>query len=87
IVGKWFPRSDRDDCREYYCASMLALLKPWRSMRDLKNEGEHFEISWRRFSKNLTPKQIDVIDNIQYFHEASDRAHKSKPIVESGGLL
>ncbi len=36
FVSTWFPRRDRPDRYEYYCASMLALLKPWRSMKDLK---------------------------------------------------
>ncbi|KAK0436979.1 uncharacterized protein EV420DRAFT_1487302 [Desarmillaria tabescens] len=86
-TGTWFPRSNRHDCREYYCASMLALFMPWRSMKDLKNEGEHFEDAWHRFSVNLTPKQVDAIKNIQYFHEASDHAHRDKSSTASGALL
>jgi hypothetical protein len=34
--GHWFPERDDDFDNSLYHASMLALLKPWRSLRDLK---------------------------------------------------
>jgi len=37
FVGGSLPRCDRGD-REYYCATMLTLFKPWRSGKDLKNQ-------------------------------------------------
>ncbi len=87
FVGTWFPRRDRPDRHEYYCAFMLALLKLWRSMKDLKSDREYFADAWRTFSMNLTAKQIDIVDNIQYFHEASDHAHTSKRSTVDGALL
>ena len=37
FVGGSLPRCDRGD-REYYCATMLTLFKPWRNGKDLKTE-------------------------------------------------
>ena len=41
FIGGSLPRCDRGD-REYYCATMLTLFKPWRSGEDLKST----EYSW-----------------------------------------
>src|ERR1700677_4011905 len=37
FVGGSLPRRDRGD-REYYCATMMTLFKPWRTGTDLKND-------------------------------------------------
>ena len=37
FVGGAIPRSDHGD-REYYCSTMLAFFKPWRTGKDLKSE-------------------------------------------------
>ncbi len=87
FIRVWFPRRDRSDQYEYYCASMLALLQPWRSMKDLKSETEHFSDVWLWFSASLTQRQINIVDNIQYYHEASDQAHKKNTSTVSGALL
>ena len=36
FIGRFSPRSDDPDIRDFYCASMLPLLKPWREVTDLK---------------------------------------------------
>jgi hypothetical protein len=36
FLGGSLPRRDRGD-REYHCATMLALFKPWRKLEDLKD--------------------------------------------------
>jgi hypothetical protein len=42
FVGGSLPRCDRGD-REYYCATMLALFKPWRTGHDLKSERDTWD--------------------------------------------
>ncbi|PBK59898.1 hypothetical protein ARMSODRAFT_852371, partial [Armillaria solidipes] len=37
FVGGLLPRKDKGD-REYYCAAMLTLFKPWRTGHDLKQD-------------------------------------------------
>jgi len=41
FVGRWFPRSDDEETRGFYCVSMLALPKPWRNLG--KNLGQTWE--------------------------------------------
>jgi hypothetical protein len=78
IVGKWFSRSDDPGCHDIYCASMLMLLKPWRSIRELKQHGETFEEKWDVHYTALSNEHKTVVDNIQYFHEAADSARDSR---------
>ncbi|TFK80707.1 hypothetical protein K466DRAFT_503419, partial [Polyporus arcularius HHB13444] len=41
FIGRYFPRRDDPDIHSFYCASMLALLKPWRDLAaDLKAPSE-----------------------------------------------
>ncbi|KAF8799799.1 hypothetical protein BYT27DRAFT_7119585, partial [Phlegmacium glaucopus] len=49
FVGGWMPRSDKPLHREMYCACMLALLKPWGDLADLKSDVEMFDDSFKRF--------------------------------------
>ncbi|KAF8836128.1 hypothetical protein BDN67DRAFT_984166 [Paxillus ammoniavirescens] len=35
--GRWFPRTNDPKACALYCASILAVLKPWRSVTDLKS--------------------------------------------------
>ncbi len=87
FIGVWFPRRDRPDQYKYYCALMLALLWPWRLMKDLKSETEHFSDVWLQFSTSLMQRQINIIDSIQYYYKASDQAHKKNTSTVSGALL
>jgi hypothetical protein len=45
FVGGSLPRCDQGD-REYYCATMLTLFKPWRSGNFLKKENQSFDESF-----------------------------------------
>lgn len=40
IVGPWFERNDDPATYSLYCASVLACLKPWRMLEDLKANHE-----------------------------------------------
>ena len=58
FIGRWFPRSDEEDVRAFYCASMLALLKPWRDLAvDLKQPGEKWEFAYDNFVKEASWKE------------------------------
>ena len=44
FVGRWFPRSDSGETRAFYCACVLALLKPWCNLgNDLKQSSQTWE--------------------------------------------
>ncbi|EAU83557.2 ATP-dependent DNA helicase PIF1 [Coprinopsis cinerea okayama7 len=73
--GRWFPRSDEPRNHETYCAAMLMLLKPWRSLRDLKGQQATFKHAfdhWRLSS--ATTWDLTVIENIQFYYDCADHA-------------
>jgi hypothetical protein len=55
---------------------MLALLKPWGSLSDLKADGESFEQVFTPFVAGTSQKNLDIIENIQYYYECYDGAKK-----------
>ena len=63
------PRSDGSD-REYYCATIMALFKPWRSADDLKSR----EINWDTalYNHEFTDKQKKLMENFNIRYECQD---------------
>ena len=47
--GHWFPRDDDTQQNHLYCASVLALLKPWRNLGDLKDPLQSFQMAYKLF--------------------------------------
>jgi len=88
FVGRWFPRNNRDDERDLYCASMLLLLKPWRCLEtNLLLEGHTWSQSFDTFMSTASQKAKNIVANIQYFHECSDGAKNRPNQTYDGGLL
>ena len=53
IVGCWLPRRDGEDCtKSFYYASLLAFLKPWRCLEDLKIGFENWESAFNQYMQN-----------------------------------
>jgi hypothetical protein len=76
IPGPWFPSSNDSDSRPFYCASMLALLKPWRQIQMLKKEEETFENAFSSFMSTARGEVQNIVANIQYFHDCADQAKR-----------
>jgi len=75
FIGRWFPRSDDEETKAFYCASMLALLKPWRSLgNDLKQPDQTWERAFEDFVEGASWKEKRVISGLQYFHECASAA-------------
>jgi hypothetical protein len=75
FIGRWFSRSDDEETRAFYCASMLALLKPWRDLgNDLKYPGQTWEKAFDDFLAEASWKDTRVISGLQYFHECASAA-------------
>ena len=53
---------------------MLALLKPWRDLRALKEEDDEWEIAYDRFMRNAKQRDKDVVAGCQYYYESKDVA-------------
>jgi len=65
FVGGSLPRYDKGD-REYYCATMLILFKPWRSGKDLKNKDYSWDETFNLYEFNDQQKQYMKNFNIRY---------------------
>ncbi|KAF8804167.1 hypothetical protein BYT27DRAFT_7214241 [Phlegmacium glaucopus] len=85
FAGSWMPRSDRPQDREIYCASILALLKPWKDLSDLKADTESFESSFIFFSENIDKRKRDIIENIQYYYDCYDGAKRHQQEMSMNG--
>ena len=63
FVGGSPPRCDQGD-REYYCATMLTLFKPWRSGKCLKKEDQSFDEAFNSFNYTSQQTQYMKIFNL-----------------------
>ena len=57
FAGGSLPRCDRGD-REYYCATMLTLFKPWRHGKNLKEDDQSWDEAFTNYT--FTPRQIEL---------------------------
>ncbi|THG94148.1 hypothetical protein EW026_g7265 [Hermanssonia centrifuga] len=83
FVGPWPARSDDNENDEFYCASMLTLLKPWRNIgRDLKNASENWRQAFDRYlaskSEEERLKINRMLSGIQYHHECDSAARAER---------
>ena len=67
--GQWFPKQDAEDCNGMFEASMLALLKPWRSLTELKRPEQTFREAFNDFMREAPLETRRIIRNVQYYHE------------------
>jgi hypothetical protein len=72
FVGVWFPRKDDTDTYPLYCASMLALLVPWRHLADLRTPDGSFVTPFEAFLTVAGARAKAMMENIQYYHECLD---------------
>ncbi|QRV90748.1 Helitron helicase-like domain at N-terminus [Ceratobasidium sp. AG-Ba] len=88
VVGPYLPRNDHPETYNFYCASMLSLLKPWRDLRDLLSPGQSWPDALTSFLTSATQSQHDFISAAQYYYQCRDAA-SARPddahIVTSAG--
>ena len=72
IPGQWFPKKGENSV--FFQASMLALLKPWYSIADLKGEGQSWANAFDDFVRDADETTKRIMENIQFFHECSEGA-------------
>ncbi|PPQ81451.1 hypothetical protein CVT26_007746 [Gymnopilus dilepis] len=69
ILGGGMPRSDTGD-REFYCSSMLALFKPWRTGQDLIASASTWEEAYDQH--HFTTRQRQLLSNFNLRYECLD---------------
>ena len=84
IPRQWFPRKEANG-HFFFEASMLALLKPWRSISDLKRRDESFEEAYNEFIAHAGDDVKRTIENIQFYHECSESARTKQTEGEDTG--
>ena len=70
IAGPWFPRRDNTAVYHFYCACMLALLKPWRTSNDLKNGNISWADALEQFVANSPPIIRRILAGVQYYYDS-----------------
>ena len=79
IIGPWVPRRDAEGTGKcYYYASMIALLKPWRTLEQLKAVDETWEQSFETFVHDASQRDKDVLAGFQYYYESKNDGLKNE---------
>ena len=89
IIGRFIPSQRDESNRMLYCASILCLLKPWRTIEDLRKHDQSWESAWEKWqAHDATDRDRDIISNIEYFHATRnaadiDRSNSDEAVVDS----
>ncbi len=84
LLGPPIPRRDREDTKERYCRSILALFSPWRSISDLCDPDETWEQALEIRRSRITTESQKIIDNIQLLQECkNDRDEHLQQVIEA----
>ncbi|CCO35196.1 DNA repair and recombination protein pif1,mitochondrial [Rhizoctonia solani AG-1 IB] len=87
IVGPWFERRDDPNTYPLYCASVLAALKPWRKLTNLKRELDSWDDALQDFLSSASPRQKSIRANMQYYYQCQQSATEAQENTESGAGL
>jgi hypothetical protein len=83
VVGAFFPRKNDSRTRDFYCASMLSLLKPWRNIECLKHTAETWEEAYQQFMKDSSKRCKNVVAGIDYYYDCKNLAEKRYEVCQS----
>lgn len=84
LLGPPIPRRDREDTKERYSRSILALFTPWRSISDLCDPDETWEQALEIRQSKITTESQKIIDNIQLLQECkNDRDEHLQQVIEA----
>ncbi|KDN39958.1 hypothetical protein RSAG8_08407, partial [Rhizoctonia solani AG-8 WAC10335] len=88
VIGPWFVNRNDPDTHPLYCASVLAALKPWHDLADLKTGYESWDEALKSFLLVANRRQGSIRANMQYYYqcqESADRAEEGGSDNETGG--
>jgi hypothetical protein len=85
FIGASLPRCDQGD-REYYCLTMLALFKPWRTGGELKSETENWDTAFTNYK--FTTEKLKLMRNFNIRYKCLDaRDDHHAQLQKSAGIL
>lgn len=76
--GQFLPRNDEADLANLYYASVLMLLKPWRTISELKQYEESWSDAYQFFLASASSRQRQIIGNLQHMYRCEDAANKER---------
>lgn len=87
VLGPFFERSDRPETYDLHCASMLALLKPWRSVTELPASGSNWANSLEAFKTSASPCAKRILSGVDFYYQSSEAALDQSQLDGIGGGL
>lgn len=80
FVGQYFAkRHENDELNDFFYASMLLLLKPWRNLAtDLKPQSDTWHQTFHNFFESASIHTKNIIENIQFFHTCHAAANAAR---------
>ncbi|KAF9521442.1 hypothetical protein CPB83DRAFT_736156, partial [Crepidotus variabilis] len=87
FIGGTLPRRDQGDY-EYYCTTMLALFKPWRSGCDIRKDNELWDTAFN--NHHFSEREKQLMNNFNLKYECNDArddyATQAKSKSEEDGI-
>jgi hypothetical protein len=83
FIGHILPRCDQGD-REYYCLTMLALFKPWRTGFDLKTKTKSWDEAFNEH--NFTKREKQLMRNFNIKYECFDARDDFRVQMKAGTI-
>jgi hypothetical protein len=69
FIWQWFPWDNDSQLQELHAACMIALLKPWQTLGELKGCQESFIHVLCQFREDAAPSTLCIIKNLQHYQE------------------
>lgn len=76
--GGFYPTHTDPDSIDLFRASMLTLLKPWRHIEDLKQDGQSWEEAYNSFLANAPKRIHHIIAGIKYHYDSRSAANAQR---------
>ena len=83
FIGESLPRCDQGD-REFYCSTMLALFRPWRSGLDLKSETNTWDDAFTLYQ--FSPRHLTLMKNMNLRYECLDARDDFHAQMRNGSI-
>ncbi|KAJ3898665.1 hypothetical protein F5879DRAFT_812227, partial [Lentinula edodes] len=84
FIGGTLPRPDQGDYG-YYCSTMLALFKPWRTGKDLKLTNNSWDTAFE--NHNFTPNELQLMKNFNLRYECLDARDDYRAQLKAGAAV